>query len=53
MIKGHYDNMGDQEYLDRQDEYNMTFFLDDDMHWISSFIYINSWKVVLSDVDFQ
>lgn len=53
MIKGHYDNMDDQEYLDRQDEYTMTFFLDDEMHWMSSFIYINSWKVVLSDVDFQ
>lgn len=53
MIKGHYDAMGDQEFLDRQDEFNMTFFLDDDMHWVSSHIFINSWKVVLSDVDFN
>lgn len=53
MIKGHYDSMSDQEYLDRQDEYNMTFFLDDDMHWMNTHIYINSWKVVLSDVDFD
>lgn len=53
LIKGHYDSMSDQEYLDRQDEYNMTFFLDDDMHWINTHIYINSWKVVLSDVDFE
>lgn len=53
MIKGHYDDMGDQEFLDRQDEFNMTFFLDDDMHWVSSHIFINSWKVVLSDVDFN
>ena len=53
LIKSHYDDMTDQEYLDRQDEYNMTFFLDEDMHWVSSYIYINSWKVVLSDVDFS
>lgn len=53
MIKGHYDAMGDQEFLDRQDEFSMTFFLDDDMHWVSSHIFINSWKVVLSDVDFN
>jgi hypothetical protein len=45
--------MDDQEYLDRQDEYNMTFFLDDDMQWVSSHILINSWKVVLNDVDFD
>lgn len=53
LIKSHYDDMTDQEYLDRQDDYNLTFFLDSDMHWISSYIYINSWKVVLSDVDFN
>ena len=53
MIKGHYDDMSDQEYLDRQDEYVMTFFLDSGMRWIDSYIYINSWKVVLSNVDFK
>jgi hypothetical protein len=53
MIKGHYDNMSDQEFLDRQDEFSMTFFLDDEMNWVSSHIFINSWKVVLSDVDFN
>jgi hypothetical protein len=48
MVKG-YENeqMTDQEYLDRQDEYNMTFFLDERDRWIDSYIYINSWKVVL------
>jgi hypothetical protein len=53
MIKGHDDVLDDQVYLDRQDEYNMTFFLDDDMQWVSSYILINSWKVVLNDVDFD
>ncbi len=48
MVKG-YDNgaMDDQEYLDRQDEYSLVFFLDDGGRWIDSYIYINSWRIVL------
>jgi len=45
-------DMADQEYLDRQDEYNFTFFLTGGEKWMSAYIYVNSWKVVLSDVDF-
>lgn len=52
LVKGNYNrNMSDQEYLDRQDEYSMTFFLDENDHWASSAIYINSWRVVLQNVD--
>lgn len=52
LVKGYYNReMSDQEYLDRQDEYNMTFFLDENNRWASSSIIINSWKVVLDDVD--
>jgi hypothetical protein len=48
LVKGKYNqSMDEQEYLDRQDEYNMVFFLDDGDRWINSFIYVNSWKVVL------
>lgn len=48
LIKGNYNrHMDDQEYLDRQDEYNMTFFLDESGNWMDAYIYINSWKVVL------
>ena len=51
LVKGNYrKEMGDQEYLDRQDEYTMTFFLDEG-EWVSSVIYINSWRVVLNDTD--
>lgn len=50
LVKGYYDNMSDQEYLDRQDEYELVFFLDEDMDWMSAYVMINSWKVVLSDV---
>ena len=54
LVKGEYNqfpNMSNQEYLDRQDEYSMTFFLDSGNRWINSFIYINSWKVVLQDAE--
>ena len=52
LVKGHYNrDMDNQEYLDRQDEYNMTFFLDENDHWVDSYIIINSWKVVLNNED--
>lgn len=52
LVKGKYNEaMDDQEYLDRQDDYNMIFFLDDQDRWIKTFIYINSWKVVLQDTE--
>jgi hypothetical protein len=49
LVKGNYNHsMGDQEYLDRQDEYNLTFFLDRSGDWVSSVIIINSWKIVFN-----
>ena len=51
LVKGNYrEGMGDQEYLDRQDEYTMTFFLDEG-EWVSSVIYINSWRIVLNNTE--
>ena len=51
LVKGYYrENMSNQEYLDRQDEYTMTFFLDEG-EWVSSVIYINSWRVVLNNTE--
>lgn len=50
LVKGNYNRaMDDQEYLDRQDEYNMTFFLDESGDWVSSTIIVNSWRVVLNN----
>ena len=50
LVKGNYNKeMSDQEYLDRQDEYSMTFFLDEAGRWISSSIIVNSWRVVLNN----
>lgn len=39
---------GDQEYLDRQGDYNMTFFLQEGK-WVSSVIIINDWRIVLNN----
>lgn len=52
LVKGNYNKeMSNQEYLDRQDEYNMTFFIDSDHKWLRTSIMINSWRVVLDNVD--
>ena len=51
LVKGNYNrSMSNQEYLDRQDEYTMTFFLDEG-EWVSSVIYINSWRVVFNNTE--
>lgn len=53
LVKGNYNaGLSDQEYLDRQDEFSIVFFLDSGDSWLSSCIYINSWKVVLQDTSF-
>ena len=46
-------DMTPQEFLDRESEYTMTFFLDENLRWINSYIYINSWRVVLQDHGFE
>lgn len=51
MVKGHYGEMPDQEYLDRQDDYSMVFFLDEGLRWMDAYVFINSWHVVPSDVE--
>ena len=53
LVKGNYNaKMADQEYLDRQDEYKLIFFLDNTRGWsISAGIYINGWHVVLQNTE--
>lgn len=48
LVKGNYHrDISDQEYLDRQDEYSVFFFLDHDNNWyMAGGIYINGWAVV-------
>ena len=38
--------MTDQEFLDRQDEYVLTFFLDENMNWIYAIIEVLEWRIV-------
>lgn len=45
--------MSDQEFLDREDEYVMTFFLDKDDRWLDTSILIHSWRVVLTNDDVE
>ena len=53
MVKAEYRrDMSNQDYLDRQDDYSLTFFLDNDDNWYwMAGIYINSWHVVLQFED--
>lgn len=45
--------MTDQEFLDREDDYVITLFLDEHNRWISSQILIHSWRVIPSDVEIE
>lgn len=46
-------DMTDQEFLDRQDEYTMTFFLDENLQWIYAVIEILQWRVVIHNYENQ
>lgn len=48
-----YEDMDDQEFLDREDEYNFTFFLDEYDNWVNSSIIINDWRVVIGDYELR
>lgn len=52
MVKGEYHrNMDDDEYLDRQDEFNMTLFMHEDGSWYRNVIDILSWRIVRQTAD--
>lgn len=42
-------SMSDNEFLDRQDRYTMTFLLDDQNNWTTKQIHINKWFVVYNN----
>lgn len=44
-------DMGRQEYLDREDEFNVMLYLDnkEEGGWIAASVYINGWRVVKHD----
>ncbi|MDE6854517.1 MAG: FimB/Mfa2 family fimbrial subunit [Muribaculaceae bacterium] len=51
MKTTHYSHMTDQEYLDRQDKYDITFFLDERDHWMYATINVLAWSVVVQNTD--
>lgn len=51
-IGEHRAEWSDQEYLDRQDEYALTFFIDvDNNTWMKSHIVVNGWVVSLEEIE--
>lgn len=40
-----YSDMGAQEFLDRESEWSLVFFLDDNLRWVNTRIIINDWVV--------
>ena len=46
-----YADMKAQEYLDRESEWSMVFFLDDGFRWVNVHIIINGWTVRLNHID--
>lgn len=44
-MEGHKRILTEQEYLDRQDEYSLVFFLDDNLAWMKVQIIVNGWTV--------
>lgn len=52
MVKGEYHNkMTDDEFLDRQDDYSMTFFMHEDGTWYKQVLDILNWRVVNQAAD--
>lgn len=41
----------DQDLLDRMDEYEMTFFIDENQKWVSAQINIESWRTVIQNYE--
>lgn len=52
MVKGiYYERLDDQEYLDRQDVWDLAFIIDENQQWLATYIYINAWRVVIQRED--
>lgn len=53
MLKSEkYSSMGNQEYLDREDEYNVILYVNGDTEsYVAVSIMINSWRMVLNDTE--
>lgn len=48
-----YTNLSNQEYLDREDKFNIIFVFDNHMKWIETRIVVNDWNYIYKDVDMK
>lgn len=46
-----YRSMGDQEFLDRQSMWNLTFFLTQSGEWLKTSIVVNDWLVRINNIE--
>jgi len=46
-----YDNMDSQEYLDRESDWSVVFFLDPGHRWINTHIVVNDWTVRINNTE--
>ena len=47
-----YADMPAQEYLDRESEWTLAFFLDPGNRWINTYVIVNDWTIRLNDNEF-
>ncbi len=50
MKSDHYADMGNQEFLDRESDWSLVFFLDERDNWYRVYIIVNDWVVRINDV---
>ncbi len=46
-----YEQMKPQEFLDRESEWSLFFFLDENGAWIKTYIKINDWTIRVNNMD--
>ena len=46
-----YEQMKPQEFLDRESEWSLFFFLDENGAWIKTYIKINDWTILVNNMD--
>ena len=52
MVKSYNEKpMSDQEFLDRQNDWNFIFFLNDQNQWEHSNVVVNDWHLVLDNIE--
>lgn len=52
LVKGNYNrDLSNQEYLDRQDAWNLIFIMDSNLNWLAGQLYVQQWRLVWQSHD--